>query len=473
MRKYELVEEFLNGRPLSHGEQEMLVENHRNIRRGGFLAYETMTSRQKLMWIFNKIYGKGKEEVREFFEMENGKYANDLAALYPQDEETSYQGNNARLVAGLLNEELTNGDTEIADIACGCLTMHRVLAEKKNAKVSSSDLCTAMLEAGKKLATEVRPEQVQECAMDELPYEDGQMDIAITSLALHYTRHNPRVPNGRERINALREMNRVLRDGGTGVFTLPIHVFEDQDGFDKFCRVLESFFGFQANVEKSGFARSVDHAEDDPFEVYVITVSKVGPTQATEMSADDWSALAFSKLKVSSGNGQRPEYNDDEDTEKEYGAYHEEFELGNKLVKFDPLSDEQISVRETYNTDKESHQRLEERIQELTKTYGSMDKIPEECLLSISLQEVSSADQASRDEYFRALLQRYGSIYRVPVEEISGKSPVILIRGKLKRGPFLCLGRVDGTGKKACGYGRRYFYEDKSGDTDAKSENES
>jgi SAM-dependent methyltransferase len=458
-RKYELVEEFLNGRPLSHEEEDMLTESHKRIKKGGFLAYETMTKRQKLMWIFNKIYGKGKDEVRAFFEMDEGKYADDLAALYPEDEETSYQGNNARLVAGLLGEELANGDTEIADIGCGCLTMHRMLAEQQNVTVWSSDICKTMLATGRQLAGNVDDRFVEECAMDELPYEDGSMDVATTSLALHYTRHNPRISAGKERINALREMNRILREGGTGVITLPVHVFEDQHIFEEFCRVLESFFGFEIDMNRSGLARSVDNPDEDPFEVYVITVTKTGEAQVSEMSVDDWSALAFAKLRTSAG-GKKQSQSPDDDRTKEYGAYHEEFELGSQLVKFDPLSDDQTNIRDEHHTEKQKHQRLEERIQELTNTHGSMDAIPEELLLSISLEEVNAADQASRDEYFRALLGHYGNIYRVPVEEISATSPVILIRGRSRKGPFLCLGRVDGTGKKACGYGRRYFYEE-------------
>ena len=73
---------------------------------------------------------------------------------------------------------------------------------------------------------------------------------------------------------------------------------------------------------------------------------------------------------------------------------------------------------------------------------------------------MSASAQHERDMYFKLLFARYGAVNRVPIEMISKMSSVILIRGESRKGPYLCLARIDGSGRKPCGFGKRYFYSE-------------
>jgi SAM-dependent methyltransferase len=463
VRKAELVEEYLNGRPLTAEEMQLLEDDTARVNTGGFLAYEVMSPREKVMWIISRMYGKGKDAIREFFELDGGKYARDIAQYYPLEEATSYPGNTARLLCALLEKHMPDHPVAVADIACGCRTMERMFSEKPNVAVTSLDINKAMLDVGNQLlqkGDETREEEVR--TMDELPFDDNTQDFAVLSLALHYTRHNPRMragEAGRERINALCEMNRVLKEGGIGILTFPTNAFPDKESFDLFCAVFEQYLGFQIIHESSDFATSMDNqgSEEEPFGVWVLSIKKIGEPKIEEMDQAAWEALSFTKLRggsrANAGTlfGQR-------DAEEGSGAYHEEFALGGESLRFMPTRVDEVEQRDEYQRERDRYGRLHDRLEKLLRDHHSIQEIPDEMLLSISLEEVSESTQSERDEYFRVLLEHYRDINRVPVEDISSESPVILIRNESRRGPFLCLGRIDGTTRKPCGFGRRYFY---------------
>ena len=72
----------------------------------------------------------------------------------------------------------------------------------------STDINRAVLEVGAQLLGNGRSTSDDEVkAMDEVVYPQASKDLAVLSLALHYTRHNPRSgAEGRERIRALIEL---------------------------------------------------------------------------------------------------------------------------------------------------------------------------------------------------------------------------------------------------------------------------
>ena len=92
--------------------------------------------------------------------------------------------------------------------------------------------------------------------------------------------------------------------------------------------------------------------------------------------------------------------------------------------------------------------------------YGSMKKIPPEEILGIPLGEVKE-DHALRTVFFRELLKKYnGKIENIPIDELSAKGPVVLIRGLAKRGMFICLAKLKKGDAKPRGYGKKYYYEE-------------
>ena len=466
--KHRVIQDLLRGRPLTSSEEELLFEDSNNVKEGGFLDYEARSPRQKLMWIFNRIFGAGKEAVRDLFEMNGGRYAQELATLYYQDWETSFSGNTARLLTGLVQKYLPQarenagvGSVQLADIACGGLTMQRMFKGEHDLTVWSSDLNPAMLEVGKKLTGDTVPsERIAELPMDEVPYKPESMHMAVLSLALHYTKHSRRGEDGLERVRTLQRLNTILAPQGIAFLTFPPHVFQAKGSFEKFCSVIERYFGFEIIRDDSNLAQSVDRHDEEPFAAYVLTLRKVRQPSANAIPVDDWRALGLSR-------GKTKESDTDDDMKPKVvhqnnvpaGSYHEEFVVGDQRIAY-VGDDATHPAKQQHEKDKKEFQKLRSGIEELIQTFGSIQNIPPEELLSFSLEDIAASEYAVHVEYFRALLRKYGGrVENIPIAEINAKGSMILLPGSTKKkGAFLCIYRRKG-GAVRGRYKKRYFYE--------------
>jgi SAM-dependent methyltransferase len=381
------------------------------------------------------------------------------------------QGNNRRLLLALLQKhapallEASGGHLDIADIAAGTLGMTRALSEDERYTVWSTDISGAMLEAGKaSLMKSLPDEQVMERAMDDLPYKSGSKHVAFHSLALDCTKHSSRSldKGGAERINALLELNRILCDGGVAFLTLQASVFENTESFDVFKKTVGTYFGFTLVEEDTGFAQSTDHTDEEQFEGVVLTLRKTGKPRcnAATLPMDAWLALHFYKKAPLVSTEKERFVRTPGIAHPPPGAYHEAFTIAGKDVHYAQPQEPQ---------EKKQHKKRKQRysatcaaIDRLIQEYGSIKKIPTEQLLSVSLEEIDTTTQRIRDLYFRELLKKYdGRIDAIPLEEISRKSPVILVPMHEKNiGWFLVLATIDPETKKLGTYGKKYFLEE-------------
>ncbi len=472
-RKARIIDDLLNGKPLSQQEEDILNEEVTRVRRHGILAYETKTPRQKKMYIFKRLFDQGKDAVREFFKLDEGRYAKDLAKIYFDEREYSHEGNNRRLIMALLQkyaiearqrtELKSKKPLRIADVASGCMTLAHSLSEQSDVEVWSSDICAPMLEIGQKSFGDAIPSQrVSECSMDQLPYEDGSMHMVVHSLALHYTKHNPQKPKkgGEERICALRELNRVLAMGGVTLLALPPHTFKDEEHFLRFCEVLETHFGLQIQND-TGMAYSADNDDEEPFKSYIATFIKVGEPTKGALPKDAELAL-YMGYKRPSNNDREKKPPKTGGTKPPPGSYHERFTIGGKEIAYVTPENDEVSKKK-HQAEKKRYKKVCQNIQRLIDAHGDIEKIPEEELLSISLEELGEAQQRVKDQYFRTLLKKYkGRAQEIPIEEINRESSVVLQRVKTNKGWFLCLANIDElTGKvPKGGYGKKYFYQE-------------
>lgn len=475
-RKYAIICKLLDdGEPLTQEEVDIVMDDVRRVNNEGFLAYETMSPKQKLMFIFNRIFSAGKQRVREFFGFDGGRYAKELSQFYLELEDLSTAGNNRRLLLSLLQKNLPamrkkfGRKVKVADIASGPMALAHSLHHEKNIEVHSSDICKDMLDVGKHAyAGHLPPGSVKECAMDELPYPEESMHVAFLSLALQYTKHNPRRigKGGDDRLLALEKLNGILAKGGRAYIALPHHLFDTPEGepnqrrLEQMYSVLEDFGGFRVVREESGRAHA---AEDtgDRFATYMVALDKVGSSRIRFLPPELWSALHFHRARTSRAKGGEGKKREKIIKPPPQGAFHERFILGSQELTYAAPSHEEKQNSE-HRANKYKYQRATERIRTLIAQHGSIDAIPTEQLLSISLEEVDIEEQTERDLHCLELLEQHGGrIEKIPIQELAQFSPVILVRGKAKKGSFLCLANIaDAKKHPTGGYGKRFFDRD-------------
>jgi len=100
------------------------------------------------------------------------------------------------------------GDVEglrVLDVACGTGDMLRRLRRAGASELAGIDLSKGMLEVARSLSADADNIQYASCSAESMPFEDRHFDIVMSVIAFHH------FPDGGA---ALREMRRVLTDGG-------------------------------------------------------------------------------------------------------------------------------------------------------------------------------------------------------------------------------------------------------------------
>ncbi len=112
-----------------------------------------------------------------------------------------------RLVADGLRDILDDENATVLDVACGTGDLSIELNRRAKARIIGTDFCRPMLSVAneKTLATNARIPYIEADAM-RLPFPDGEFDAVTIAFGL---RNLPNFENG------LRELNRVLKPGGT------------------------------------------------------------------------------------------------------------------------------------------------------------------------------------------------------------------------------------------------------------------
>ncbi len=466
-RKHRAVGAVMDGRPLTPRERAILEDDFTAVKKNGPIAYESLTPRQQALWILSRLKGLGKEAAHKFLYADDGKYAKDFARGYPADEQTSTSGNTARLVTAII-DQLRTTHTEppmvVADIACACRTLERVFEGSRDITVKSVDINEVALSAGAglmKSPADTRPEEVH--TMDELPFVDDSIDIGVVSLALDMTQHSRKTGHsGEERIRALLELNRTIKQGGRAILTFQEGLFPSVDEFNRFVSAIEKNFGFARCEGLSGLATAYNAVAGEKFAGWVITLEKIQAVNYNDLPIKElWTELRFPRV-----SREAPEYRmgPKQPAENKIGAYQDTFSIGEATLNFIPSTIGQCELVTEYRKEQLEQQRLGERVKELLETYHNIKDIPTELLLSITPEEIDRATQQERDEFYRLQIEKFGSEDQIPTNIVDEKNSYILVRRfkKLKDGEkkyYLCLAKIAKDGKAWAPSGSRYFYE--------------
>jgi superfamily II DNA or RNA helicase/ubiquinone/menaquinone biosynthesis C-methylase UbiE len=268
-----------------------------------------------IMRHFGSLRGEGHLKISKRWE-ERPVEAEQIAKIYASHWEGYLAGNVANLygrVARILDRE--EGLERKLDIASGPFSLSRKISEP----VTNIDLNPFMLKAGKILEEQgiVVPGNIGiEGSFHDLPFEDGSFDLANFSLALQYSKlRKTQGDKFGERELALREMNRVLKEGGYGIITLPASrkIVQRAEASH-----LEKGFG-RLGFEVLPFSGFYKGPEDTNFRAYLACLRKVDEPQKKSLEPEQL-AMKMEEKKaknnVKSAKKRKPQVPDRKEIEK-------------------------------------------------------------------------------------------------------------------------------------------------------------
>jgi len=261
--------DFLLHDPFSITEKDLEEIKNGDSHKSKHLSKFIQSPIKELDWTFGKLRGKGHIAVKKSFE-EYPEGTKNLAEIYASHWEGYYGGNTANLYTKIIREIEKSRDLEnVLDVASGPFSLSRKLERP----VVNLDLNQHMLNTGRILEEQeiIVPGNIAvQGLFHDLPFEDKSFDLALCSLALHYSK--TAIGSGKnklhEREKTLREMNRILKPEGYGIITLPHSVINESD-FESFNESL-NHLGFNV-LPLSGFYNGAD----SKFKVYVAGLQKI------------------------------------------------------------------------------------------------------------------------------------------------------------------------------------------------------
>jgi len=267
--KYKAVEKLLWGVPLTELEKSQLVNDEKSEDKSLEINREWAEYFFSSVEIMNKMFGAikniGEEMFRKFLEEYGARYAEAYRDLGSR----SYQSNTNRVSGTLISEMMRKskqdpGEVAILDVASGPEMLRRHIGDEFQDSVHSLDINQAHFDntPGKKYVG----------SWIKTPFEDSSFDYLNLAMSLHYSEFVP--SKGKlERLEVLREINRVLKEGGRVVISM-IYSLKIKD-LEKFAKFIEAL-GFRIVEDYSGTAES-----ELAFRSQVLTLEKVKAVQKT------------------------------------------------------------------------------------------------------------------------------------------------------------------------------------------------
>ncbi len=274
----------LSGGTLAPEDQEFFDSKRIGRNRIRFQSIE----KRYLRDVFNIVRGAGEDEVEQFMnEIISGqeKKNYELFAERFFDEgadEFRTSGYNAELVATLL-KNFGLRDSKILSIGAGTLLLQRKLERG----IDNIDMNPYIMKAGWKVASKYGGRMVvaRASSLSEEEFPDGFYDAIDNSFALQWSRLGNEIEDS-ERVKILSQFNRLLKNNGKLVLTVPEGAF-DEEKFRTFIKCLESSFGIRVDSKYSGKSYGISKLGSIKRLGWCIVGEKIGDINLENLNLSD------------------------------------------------------------------------------------------------------------------------------------------------------------------------------------------
>ena len=250
----------IDGIPLTSEEESFVKNFTRNLRLDVYPQTPHSYMRERF---FVDIRGKGTKKNLEYLEkvgFEGLTNEDFFVTYYPQNDETSLSGHNAKAVAEIFKkfQEISGrGRLRIGSVGSGAGILQAALGEP----LINIDMMAGILQ----FARQRLQNQGSFARADatHLPIANGAFDAFDASMMLHWTDNNPLLQEGNgeisERALILQELNRVTKMNGLVTITVP-STYLSVEQFGRWKAGLEEYFGLRMRQDlPSGLLRATDY----------------------------------------------------------------------------------------------------------------------------------------------------------------------------------------------------------------------
>lgn len=344
--KEQAIEKLLQGLPRSEIENRLLEESENqtdpNLEVNPELARYYFSDWDKMGKIFAYIKEIGQPNFMKFL----ADFGKDYASCYLNLGSRSYQANADRVSGAIIDKLVKESGQDanqlrILDIASGPEMLKKHILAPYQDRVISMDVNEEHFRGeGKQRAVG---------SFLKLPFAEQSIDYANFALALHYTQLIPS-RNNYERLEALLELNKVLKVGGKAVINMIYSIdFKDEN---KFQTILEDV-GFKIIDEYTG---TVNKGRN--YKSKVFTLEKL----------DHYSGSSGNAVEdIGRDNLEGLKFLDNKSSLKDSRKIIDEFELNGNPLK--------IELNEADHEVLEEEQEILQAGEELKARFGGIDRI--------------------------------------------------------------------------------------------------
>ncbi len=362
--KEQAIEKLLRGLPRSEIENRLLNESEKqtdtNLEVNPELARYYFSDWDKMAKIFAHIKEIGQENFMQFL----ADFGKDYASCYLNLGSRSYQANADRVSGAVIDSLVKEAgqsaqELRILDIASGPEMLRKHIPTAYQTRVTSMDVNKEHFrgEGGDRVVG----------SFQKLPFAEQSVDYANFALALHYTQFIPS-RNNYERLEALLELNRVLKVGGKAVLNMIYSIdFKDEN---KLRNSLEKI----GLVIKDEYSGEVQVGQNYKSKVFTLEKTEHRNGSLEEVAGligkNDLDGLKF----INNNSGVK-------DTRK----IIEGFELGGKRFKIDFNKDDMEVLAE--------EQEITRQGEGLKARYGSIQEISKEDIINNDFTRILIKDK--------------------------------------------------------------------------------